>query len=220
MLPVGTTIQLVDSSRNVKMQSRIIGWEPDQCVMVDQPIRGSDSVQLQRASPVVVRGIHEGRIMGFESSVLAQVINPFRVLFLSFPEQLEEYNFRKHQRVNAEVEAFATRRTHDPVALSRSGWTPRGTIRDISPGGCEFSFHFRLEKDMPIFISCELPDGSVAENVMGFVRSVRRDLKGNTYGIQFDDRSGSLDGISKFVEMSLKILSSTPLEDSPTPVRS
>ena len=60
---------------------------------------------------------------------------------------------------------------------------------------------------MPIFISCSLPDGSKAENVLGFVRNVRRNADGNSYGVEFDDRSGSLDGISRFVEMSLKILS-------------
>tara|TARA_B100000315_G_C14403338_1_gene507516 strand:+ start:373 stop:666 length:294 start_codon:yes stop_codon:yes gene_type:complete len=94
--------------------------------------------------------------------------------------------------------------------MSRSEKVPRGSIRDISRGGCEFSFHFRLEEGMPIFISCDLPDGSKAENVMGHVRSVRRDASGNVYGVQFDDRSGSLDGISKFVELSLNVLSGEP----------
>ena len=206
MLPVNTAIQLVDSARNVKTQSSILGWEAGRCVMVAQPVRGSDSVQLQRGATVVVRGIHEGSILGFEAAVLAQIINPFRVLFLSYPDKLEEQNFREHARVDTEVEAFGTRRMHDLGELSQSARAPRGSIRDIGLGGCEFSFHFRLERDMPIFISCELPDGSQAENVMGFVRSVRRDAKGNVYGIQFDDRSGSLEGISKFIDLSLKIL--------------
>ncbi len=206
LLPVNTAIQLVDSARNVKTQSSILGWEPGRCVMVAQPVRGSNAVQLQRGATVVVRGIHDGCILGFEAAVLAQVINPFRVLFLSYPDKLEEQNFREHARVGTEVEAFGTRRMHDLGELSQSARAPRGSIRDLSVGGCEFSFHFRLEKDMPIFISCELPDGGQAENVMGFVRSVRRDAKGNVYGIQFDDRSGSLDGIAKFVELSLKVL--------------
>ena len=217
MLPVNTAIQLVDSSRNVKTQSRILGWEPGRCVMVAQPLRGSDSVQLQRGATVVVRGIHDGCILGFEAAVLVQVINPFRVLFLSYPERLEEQNFREHERVGAEVEAFGTRRMHDLGELNQNARAPRGSIRDISLGGCEFSFHFRLEKDMPIFISCDLPDGNKAENVLGFVRSVRRDAKGNVYGIQFDDRSGSLEGIAKFVELSLKILQKDPAGETSIP---
>lgn len=206
LLPVITAIQLIDSSRNIKTQSSILGWESGRCVMVAQPVHGADSVQFQRGATVVVRGIHEGCILGFEVAVLAQVINPFRVLFLSYPERLEEQNFRQHTRVGTEVEAFGTRRMHDLGKLSQSARAPRGPIRDISLGGCEFSFHFRLEKDMPIFISCDLPDGSQAENILCFVRSVRRDAKGNVYGIQFDDRSGSLEGISKFIDLSLKIL--------------
>ncbi len=198
---------MVDGSRNIKMQSRIVGWESEQCVIVEQPVHGSDSVQLQKGTSVVVRGIHEGQILGFQATVITQVINPFRMLFLSCPEKVEEQNFREHKRINTEVEVFGTRRKHDLESLGQSDKAPRGAIRDLSLGGCEFSFHFRLEKDMPIFISCDLPDGSKAENVMGYVRSVRRDSRGNVYGIQFDDRSGSLDGIAKFVELSLNVLS-------------
>ena len=210
LFPVNTVVQMVDRSRNVKIQSRIVGWESEHCVIVDRPVHGSDSVQLQKGTAVVVRGIHEGLILGFQAAVIAQIINPFRLLFLTYPKQVEEQNFREHKRVNTEVEAFGIRRKHDLETMSRSEKAPRGSIRDIIRGGCEFSFHFRLEEGMPIFISCDLPDGSKAENVMGHVRSVRRDASGNVYGVQFDDRSGSLDGISKFVELSLNVLSGEP----------
>jgi c-di-GMP-binding flagellar brake protein YcgR len=204
---VNTIIQMIDPARKVKMQSRVIGWETDECVIVEQPVHGSDSVQLKKETTVVVRGIHGGEIMGFRSSVIGQTINPFRMVFLSYPSKLEKHDFRKDRRINTDLEAFGTRRKHTLSSLNRSGRAPRGSIRDLSASGCEFSFHFRLETGMPIFISCDLPDGSKAENVLGFVRNARRNADGNSYGVEFDDRSGSLDGIARFVEMSLKILS-------------
>ena len=59
---------------------------------------------------------------------------------------------------------------------------------------------------MPIFISGEVPNGKTVDNVMGFVKNVTRDQNENIYGIQFEERAGSMDGMKEFVMLAAKIV--------------
>ena len=206
MLPVGAVILLVDPVNKVRMQSRLIGWDEGGCLMIEQPVRGGSGVQLNKDLAVVGRGMDDGRVVGFKSTVLFQAVQPFRILFLSYPEQIEEISLRKSERINATVDVLLSARKHPYEELKANKDAPRGTIKNISIGGCSISCPFRFEVNMPIFISGELPNGKTLDNVMGFVKNVTRDQSANLYGIQFEERGGSTDGLTEFVMLAAKIV--------------
>lgn len=206
MLPVGTVLQLVDPVNKVRLNTRLVGWDPDHCLIVEQPTRGGQSVQLPKNLPVVGRGMHEGRVWGFQSAVLFQTLQPFRVLYLAYPKKIEEVSLRKTERLNTRIRVLITPRKHDYATLAKDENASWGVIKNLSVGGCSLSCPFRFEVNMPVFMSFELPDGSVPENIMGFVRNVTREQSENLYGVQFDKRAGKLDGVNAFVHLASKLI--------------
>ena len=214
VLPVGSLILLVDPINKLRMQSRLIGWDEGGCLMLEQPTRGGSAVQLTKDLSLVGRGMYEGRVWGFKSNVLLQTVQPFRILFLAYPEQIEQMSLRKTERIQVSLDVFLSARKHDFKDLSNKKDASKGNIKNISNTGCSISCPFRFEVDMPIFVSCELPNGKVLENAMGFVRNVTRDQNENVYGVQLDERSGSLEGMREFVLLSSKIVSKGDSENN------
>ena len=188
------------------MQSRLIGWDEGGCMMIEQPVRGGSGVQLNKDLAVVGRGMYEGRVIGFKSTVLFQIVQPFRILFLSYPDQIEKINLRKSDRINATIDVLLSARKQSLAELKANEEAPRGTIKNISTGGCSISCPFRFEVNVPIFVSGELPNGKTIDNVMGFVKNVTRDQNENIYGVQFEERAGSMEGLKEFIMLAAKIV--------------
>lgn len=207
MLPVGTVIQLVDPVNKVRLNSRLLGWDPNNCLLVEQPTRGGQSVQLPKNLPVVGRGMDEGKVWGFQSTVLFQTLQPFRVLYLAYPKKIEEVTLRQSERLNTRIRVLTTPRKHNFAEQRKDANASWGVIKNLSLGGCSLSCPFRFEVNMPVFMSFELPDGNVAENILGFVRNVTREQNENLYGVQFDNRCGRLDSVASFIKLAARLVS-------------
>jgi hypothetical protein len=193
------------------MQSQLIGWGENECLMLSQPTRGNNAVQLAKGVALIGRGLHEGEIWGFRSTVLFQAFQPFRILFLTYPEEIEQLSLRKSARIQTNLKVVLTVRKHEYEKVKDDPNTPRGVIRNISMDGCSISCPFRVEVDMPVFISGELPNGKVMENIMGFVRNAARDHDKNIYGVQFDSELSNLEELKEFIDLAAKIVPKTGL---------
>ncbi|OGL61268.1 MAG: hypothetical protein A3J27_03480 [Candidatus Tectomicrobia bacterium RIFCSPLOWO2_12_FULL_69_37] len=212
MLPVGTIIQLVDPVNKVRLNSRLVGWDADHCLLVEQPTRGGQSVQLPKNLPVVGRGMHEGKVWGFQSTVLFQTLQPFRVLYLAYPKKIEEVTLRQSERLSTKIRVLITPRKNNFAEQRKDENASWGVIKNLSLGGCNLSCPFRFEVGMPVFMSFELPDGSVSENIMGFVRNVTREQNENLYGVQYDNRCGRLDGVASFIKLAARLVSKSGMK--------
>ena len=206
LLPVGSVILLVDPVNKLWMQSRLIGWEEGGCLMVEQPTRGGSAVQLTKDLTLVGRGMYEGRVWGFKSNVLFQTVQPFRILFLAYPKQIEEVSLRKNERISISLEVFLSARRHDFEAIKKDKGAPKGIVKNISVAGCSISCPFRFESNMPVFISGDLPNGKSMDNVLGFIRNVTRSQNENIYGIHFEEKNSDLEGLREFVALAAKIV--------------
>lgn len=206
MLPVGSQIQLVDPANKVRMKSSLIGWDVGKCLMLAQPVRGNDAVQLPKGLSVIGRGLYEGEVWGFRARVLFQAFQPFRVLFVTYPDEIEQLSLRKSTRIRTKMEVILTVRKHDFEELRKDANAPRAIIRNISMDGCSVSCPFRIEVDMPVFISGELPNGKSMDNIMGFVRNALRDHNQNIYGVQFEPRFSGMEELNEFIDLATKII--------------
>lgn len=177
--------------------------------MLSQPMRGDDAVQLAKGATIIGRGLHEGQVLGFRSIVLFQAFQPFRILFVSYPDQIEELSLRKSARIQTKIDVIMTVRKHEFEDVKENPTAPRGVVNNISMDGCSVSCPFRIEVDMPVFISGELPNGKVIENVMGFVRNAARDHNENIYGIQFEPKYNNLEVLNEFINLATKIVTKT-----------
>ncbi|MDA1001523.1 MAG: flagellar brake protein [bacterium] len=218
MLPIGTVIQLSDPERKVRMHTRLLGWREGESILLEQPVRNGQGVRLNPNTPLIGRGVHEGRVWGFRSVVTHQSFQPFRILFIKFPEQMEEVALRKAERFHMKIDSIISSRKMDYANLKKDATAPHCEIRNFSSGGCNFSSSYRFEINMPVFLSFELPTGGKSvENLMGYVRSVVRDQGENVYGVEFDARSPSIAEFHEFVNMAINIRKNAVLA-SPLPV--
>ncbi len=211
MLPVGSQVQLVDPASKVRMQANLIGWGEGECLMLTQPTRGNDAVQLTKGLAVIGRGLHEGEVWGFRSTVLFQALQPFRILFISYPDEIEQLSLRKSPRIHTKIEVILTVRKHEFEKMKDDPSAPRGVVKNISVDGCSISCPFRIEVDMPVFISGELPNGKVVENIMGFVRNAAREHNENVYGVQFESKLNKMEELKEFIDLATKIIPKTGL---------
>ena len=213
MLPVGALIQLQDAVNKVRLVSRVIGWSKNECLMLEQPSRGGQAVQLPQGVVIVGRGMHEGRVWGFKSKIMFQTLQPFRILFLAFPNEIEEISLRKSERVLSKISTVISTRKYDYANIKDHPETPHGIIRNLSVGGCSVACPYKFELNMPLFFSFELPNGEVIENLMGFIRSDTREHKENIYGVQFDERSEMYSNVIEYVKMAAMLVLSTDTID-------
>lgn len=217
-MPIGTVILLTDPEKKVRMHTRLLGWREGESILLEQPVRNGQGVRLNPNTVLIGRGVHEGRVWGFRSMVTHQAFQPFRILFIKFPDHMEEVALRKAERFHMKIESIISSRKMDYEKLKKDPTAARCEIRNFSSGGCNISSSYRFEINMPVFLSFELPTGGkVVANLMGYVRSVVRDQTENVYGIEFDERSPSLAEFHAFVDMAINIRENAALV-TPIPV--
>ncbi len=207
MLPVGSAVKLEDAAGKIKLSSRVIGWSENECLMLEQPTHGKDAVRFPKNLNLVCRGIHEGGIWGFKANVLFQTMQPYRILFLTFPKEVEKLTLRTTERIQSKIPTIVTLRKHDYDRFKDDLRAPRGVIRNISTGGCKIACPYIFEMNMPLFFSFEVPTGKLIRDILGFIRSRTSGPSENTYGVQFEKLSESLSDMIAYAKIASRIVS-------------
>ena len=94
-------MQFPDNPDRVK--SHFVGMSAGAYLIVSDPGTGDAAAAAAGASQVVIRYIYRGEVLGFKSSIIAQIEKPFRLLFLSYPTAVERLNLRNETRVGCNL---------------------------------------------------------------------------------------------------------------------
>ena len=129
-------------------------------------------VRLSRSSPdigtpgsdekLLVKYLGSGEVFGFTTRVILRLDQPDRLLFLEYPETVNSFNVRAHER----TECFL------PVEVSLGGATFRGMVTNINFQGClcimdnysapdpseeeAIEVHFPLDSNTPLSLRGEI----------------------------------------------------------------
>jgi len=133
ILQVGTRVFLfVTGERGEqKWPSRLLGWQGGRFLLLRLPRDGVRPLQLPEGSAVVVRYILDGEVYGLRTRVLKVQFQPTDLLFLAFPDEVENVPLRSRSRVAVRL----------PTVVS---WLPGkgapdgvtfGFLRDLTPDG-------------------------------------------------------------------------------------
>lgn len=127
-IEVGTSLSLEIPGVQGRLKSRLIGFEPDQLLIIKLPSAPGIRELLKPGADIVVRFISNGSIIGLVSSIIQIYFEPVGVGFLAFPLYAERISLRKDKRVQCFFSAIA--------GIEDSQFN--GAILDISSSGCRF----------------------------------------------------------------------------------
>jgi c-di-GMP-binding flagellar brake protein YcgR len=126
----GMQIQLRFRSFPESHRSILVGMNRGQYLICSMPRIPGIWVALQRHDEVTVRYLQRGVVYGFKSVLLNMIDEPFRLLFLSYPEDIETVNLRRCERIRCLV----------PATARKDDATYSGVLLDVSLTGCCFAF--------------------------------------------------------------------------------
>ncbi len=128
---IGTTFRLQIKGAKRRLSSELIGIEDGKYLIIKMPpMHTMDNVSglLRNGNDVAVKYMYKGTIFGFQSQIIDLIYNPFKLVFIEYPEKIESYDFRGNKR----VECFL------PANIRIAEHKIEGCITDISKAGCLF----------------------------------------------------------------------------------
>jgi c-di-GMP-binding flagellar brake protein YcgR len=179
-------------------KSVLVGMERGAYLICTAPRVSGLWVQLGAKNQTVVRYLHGGVVYGFKSTILGMVEEPFRLLFLSYPEAIETVNLRQHERIPCLI----------PSGATVAGVAYKGVLLDISVGGCCFAFNLQQDEEKPeakpgddILLSLHMAGVSLDEQVNMAIENVRYHGNRVTIGGSFRDiRRETSEAIQEYID--------------------
>jgi hypothetical protein len=175
----------------------LVGLEAPHYLIVRKPL-----AQLRRRfradEEVVVRYIHNAEIYRFRATVTGQVTEPAELLFISYPDLVEDGEERNNARINCEIPATAS---IDRALLN-------GLITDISNQGCRFIVNLpgsiqpcQVKVLTDVNLSISLQKEAPPESLAGRVRNTNIDRFRIALGIEFEKLSDRIaEGLKAYVD--------------------
>jgi c-di-GMP-binding flagellar brake protein YcgR len=165
-------------------RSTVIGTEKGVCLICSTPAIPGLWAKLRDHDQVIVRYLHKGAVYGFRCTLVELMNGPFGLMILSYPDNIELIELRKHDRIPCMI----------PASIKLNGVTFKGLVRDLSMEGCGMALSTisedRLfELSLPIEVSLCLQILGSPINVSGKVVNVGKYHGKITLGSRFKDLS-------------------------------
>jgi len=119
--------------------STLVGMDRGQYLICTTPRIPGIWVAVNGHEEAVIRYLYRGVVYGFKSRLLNLIDEPFRLLFLSYPENIETVNLRQHQRIPCLV----------PATAKKDDAVYNGVLLDLSLTGCCFAFDTASDDEEP-----------------------------------------------------------------------
>jgi len=186
---LGAHLTLSKDKANVLYGTSILGWKQDSWVMCEWPFQLGTPISCDPGTAVLVRYLHQGKMIGYSSEVLSVHRQPFPFLLLSFPLILEEMSLRKGSRMPMN-EPILIRHRNDglpppgPDALTPIG----GLVTDLSVAGCAILLQRPVKEFFPgmvLRVEFEIVGIGRISNLAGLVRKISMQGSDSLLGVEF-----------------------------------
>ena len=187
-MELGTQLQIEIDGVDFNFKSTLIGIEPDKYLIINAPVTspyGSIKHKYFRGNKIIVRYLYKGTVFGFQSELVKDIYTPLKLLFVKYPEIIEEHNLRSRERIDCFL----------PIKIKIKSEERDGVIIDINKGGCccvskeavKDKELLSVEIDDQVTLRCQFPQIEGEQVILGKVKSIRRDKKQMTLGIMFHE---------------------------------
>lgn len=175
----------------------LVGLEAPHYLIMRTPLNAAPR-RFKNHQEVMVRYIHNAEIYRFRAMVTGQVNEPAELLFLSYPDLVEDGEERNNARINCEIPATAS---IDQALLN-------GLITDISSQGCRFIVNLpgniqpcQVKVLTDVNLSVSLQEEAPPESLSGRVRNTTIDRFRIALGIEFERLSDRIaEGLKAYVD--------------------
>jgi len=135
LINLGTDLQVEIEGIADRFKSRLVGADPKNFLLIKLPISYEITDQLA-SGRIIVRYIYKGSIFGFRTSLIQSLPHPFRVAFIRYPKEFENFELRSRER----YECFL------PITIRIREEEKEGALLDISEEGIRVAFRDREYK--------------------------------------------------------------------------
>ena len=200
---LGSELNMQVEGMEEKFRATLIGIETPIYLMVRMQIPTMFRSQIDKGTTFLVRYVYMGNLYGFRTKSLGSVEKPYKITFISYPENVESLNIRRSKRVSCFI----------PSTLELGKSQLRGLVVEISKTGIRFAVN--TETDLikmvklndPVKISFPLLGFDGIHTIKGIIKGIISDTAGISLGIQFEDVKPLLEGmIENYVKDVLDLL--------------
>ncbi|MFQ3236958.1 MAG: hypothetical protein ACI9C4_002533 [Paraglaciecola sp.] len=177
----------IQNNQNDRFKSFLIGVKQGQYLILEQPDSkrfGFARDLLVEGQSIIIRTICEqttGECIAFRAFVKGIINHPQKLLFVSFPEDIQKRELRIEQRKALRYPA--------QIYMTNQGERISGVITDMSDGGCRFEMQVsdtvKGVKQDNVYIEFEHPDIGFLQEVHCKVCSQRKILDIVSIGLAF-----------------------------------
>lgn len=192
ILVVGLPLQLVIGSGPGKVNcgSTLLGWKERAWLICEWPFHFGQPVPSETGTRCLVRYLVAGKLVAYESEVCMAQMSPLPLLYLAFPQRVEEIHLRKDVRVPSNEPLLLMQGAHGNATLALSnGVAPTGCLlQDLSLSGCQIILQ-RSRGDVvqgaPVHLEFELIGIGHVAHLAGVIKNIA-ELDGTLFlGIEF-----------------------------------
>jgi c-di-GMP-binding flagellar brake protein YcgR len=170
-IQLGTALQIEFMGFKESAKTVLVGMERGHYLIVRTPSLAGAWTKLHKDNHTTVRYIYEGIVYGFRCTLLGVMSDPFSLLFLSYPQQIETLNLRKQERANCFI----------PASAAVGDREYRGIIVDISRSGCSFALTMAPEDGASVkagdevVFTAKLGESAAERRLPSKIMNVRKD---------------------------------------------
>ncbi len=164
-----------------KVSSKILGWQHPHFLLIQMPYYRGHPLNLKTGQECILRYLMDGNLYGFKTEVLKIQFDPAPLLFLKYPNKVENLQLRKEERiaVNIPVKIIYEQEGAKPVISE-------GIMRDISRSGCRISARGAYTPNFSIALGFHLPGVKPIEGLNGMIMNSRPTGAESLLGVKFE----------------------------------
>jgi c-di-GMP-binding flagellar brake protein YcgR len=186
-------ISLTRHGQKAMYGTTLLGWKEHAWLVCEWPAQLGHDTAIPGGTPCTVSYLHEGKLVGYRTDIRDTMTSPVPLLFLAFPQTVEEMHLRKHVRVSSCEPALLIRPNgaggaSDPIPPTEIAG---GMVKDVSLEGCSVALaHVPswVRPGVTIRMEFELPGLGHVTNLTAVVKN--RDARDGTQlvglAFQFD----------------------------------
>ncbi len=191
-LTVGQAVKLSLTLDNEKRMygSTMLGWKEHAWLVCEWPAQLGHTISIPKGTLCTISYLRDGTLVGYRTEVRDSIASPVPLLFLAFPQVVEEMQLRRHVRVSACEPALLMR-----ADTNRGGASPvpsqvcaGGMVRDLSVGGCSLAVAQKpawVKPGAGVRLEFELPGLGHVTNLTGIVKNVDVHENSHLLGLEF-----------------------------------
>ena len=179
---------------SLRIRTSLVGYEKNRYLVLKLPqqvVEGGYKDMFTEGNMVVVRCLLEGDLgecIAFRAMIKTVSHHPVHLLFLEYPQQIENRSLRAKQRIRAFIPAYIS-----PVeqgALPENFSLYNGFVIDISPCGCRFSMKLHADANqidkVSVMMELLVPGEEQRIQIPGEIMNCHIELQELSLGIKFE----------------------------------